>query len=34
MLHQIDIVVKAVVKGIDNGVWVKQAYTFSIYLRM
>jgi hypothetical protein len=31
--HQIDIVVKAAVEGIDNGVWVKQAYTFSVYLR-
>jgi hypothetical protein len=31
--HQIDIVVKATTEGIDNDVWVKQAYTFSIYLR-
>jgi hypothetical protein len=31
--HQIDIVVKAAVKAIDNGVWVKQVYTFSIFLR-
>jgi len=32
--HQIDIVVKATVEGINNGVWVKQAYTFSVYLRV
>jgi hypothetical protein len=25
-------VVKAAAKGIDNGIWVKQAYTFSVYL--
>jgi hypothetical protein len=31
--HQIDIVVKAVVEAIDNGVWVKQVYTFSVFLR-
>ena len=31
--HKIDIVVKEVAKGINNGVWVQQAYTFSIYLR-
>ncbi len=33
-LHQINIVVKAIAKGINNSVWVKQAYTFSVYLRM
>jgi hypothetical protein len=32
-LHQIDIVVKVAAKGIDNGIWVKQAYMFSVYLR-
>jgi hypothetical protein len=32
--HQINIVVKAVVKAIDNGVWVKQVYTFSVFLRV
>jgi hypothetical protein len=31
--HQIDIVVKAATEDIDNSVWVKQAYTFSVYLR-
>jgi hypothetical protein len=31
--HQIDIVVKAAAEGIDNDVYVKQAYTFSVYLR-
>ncbi len=31
--HQIDIMVKAAAEGIDNGVWVKQTYTFSVYLR-
>jgi hypothetical protein len=31
--HQIDIMVKVTTEGIDNGVWVKQAYTFSVYLR-
>ncbi len=31
-LHQIDIVVKAVAEGIDNDVWVKQAYMFLVYL--
>ncbi len=30
--HQIDIVVKAATEDIDNSVWVKQAYTFSVYL--
>jgi hypothetical protein len=30
--HQIDIVVKAVVEAIDNGVWIKQVYTFSVFL--
>jgi hypothetical protein len=25
-------VVKVAVEGIDNGVWVKQAYTFSVYM--
>jgi hypothetical protein len=30
--HQIDIVVKATADGIDNGVWVKQAYMFPVYL--
>jgi hypothetical protein len=31
--HQINIVVKAAVEAIDNGVWVKQVYTFSVFLR-
>ncbi|CAK9258550.1 unnamed protein product [Sphagnum jensenii] len=31
--HQIDIVVKATAEGINNGDWVKQAYSFSVYLR-
>ncbi len=31
--HQTNIVVKAAVEAIDNGVWVKQVYTFSIFLR-
>jgi hypothetical protein len=31
--HQIDIVIKAAVEAIDNGAWVKQVYTFSIFLR-
>jgi hypothetical protein len=31
--HQIDIVVKALIESINNGNWVKFAYTFSIYLR-
>ncbi len=31
--HQINIVVKATTEGINNGVWVKHAYTFLIYLR-
>jgi hypothetical protein len=31
--HQIDIMVKATAEGIDNGVWVKQTYMFSVYLR-
>jgi hypothetical protein len=31
--HQIDIVVKATAEGIDNGVLVKQAYMFLVYLR-
>jgi hypothetical protein len=30
--HQIHIVVKPIVEGIDNDVWVKQAYMFSVYL--
>jgi len=32
-LHHINIVVKATAEGINNGVWVKQAYMFSVYLR-
>jgi hypothetical protein len=31
--HQIDIVVKAAAEGIKDGIYVKQAYTFSVYLR-
>jgi hypothetical protein len=31
--HQINIVVKAVVEAIDNSVWVKQVYTFFVFLR-
>ncbi len=31
--HQINIVVKAAVEAIDNGVWVKQVYTFFVFLR-
>jgi hypothetical protein len=31
--HQIDIMVKAAAEGIDNCVWCKKAYTFSVYLR-
>ncbi|CAK9873717.1 unnamed protein product [Sphagnum jensenii] len=31
--HQINTVVKAAVEAIDNGVWVKQVYTFSVFLR-
>ncbi|CAM6063015.1 unnamed protein product [Sphagnum tenellum] len=31
--HQINIVVKAAIEAIDNGVWAKQVYTFSIFLR-
>jgi hypothetical protein len=31
--HQIDIVVKATSEGVDNCVWCKKAYTFSVYLR-
>jgi hypothetical protein len=30
--HQINIVVKAAVEAIDNSVWVKQVYTFSVFL--
>jgi hypothetical protein len=32
--HQINIVVKVAVEAIDNGVWVKQVYTFSVFLRV
>jgi hypothetical protein len=31
-LHRIDIVVKAIIECMENGVWVKQAYMFSVYL--
>jgi hypothetical protein len=31
--HQIDTVVKAAAEGIQDGIYVKQAYTFSVYLR-
>jgi hypothetical protein len=31
--HQINIIVKAAIEAIDNGVWVKQVYTFSVFLR-
>jgi hypothetical protein len=31
--HQINIVVKAAIKAIDNGVWVKHVYTFFVFLR-
>jgi hypothetical protein len=31
--HQINIVVKVAVEAIDNGVWVKQVYTFSVLLQ-
>ncbi|CAK9275998.1 unnamed protein product [Sphagnum jensenii] len=32
--HQIDIMVKATAEGINNGDWVKQAYSFFVYLRV
>lgn len=32
-LHQMDIVVKAATEGIDDGIWVKFAYTYFVYLR-
>jgi hypothetical protein len=32
--HHINIVVKAAVEAIDNGVWVKQVYMFSVFLRV
>jgi hypothetical protein len=32
--HQINIVVKVAAEGIDNDIWVKLAYMFSVYLRM
>ncbi|CAM6023396.1 unnamed protein product [Sphagnum balticum] len=31
--HHINIVVKAAIEAIDNGVWVKQVYTFSVFLQ-
>jgi hypothetical protein len=31
--HQIDIVVKVADEAIDNSIWVKHAYMFSVYLR-
>jgi hypothetical protein len=31
--HQNEIVVKAAAEGIQDGIYVKQAYTFSVYLR-
>jgi hypothetical protein len=31
--HQIDIVVNAAAEGIQDGIYFKQAYTFSVYLR-
>lgn len=31
-LHQMDIVFKATAEGIDNDIWVKFAYTYSVYL--
>jgi hypothetical protein len=31
--HQIDIVVKATIEGINEGIWVKFAYKYSVYLR-
>lgn len=30
--HHIDIVVKAAAEGIDNDIWVKHAYMFTVYL--